>query len=293
MKSAGTLKYCFFLFSLLPIFFSCNIINPAEPTPTYIHIDSFSVRKNGLIPTVTTSSQISAIWVYYNNNPIGEFDLPATFPVITDGTGNGTLEIYPGIVINGLYDHMDIYPFYVPDTSFSFAPQPGKILTYEPKTEYFNSVKINWSDNFAQGAPTGFNLYDGNIFMTIDTSREDVFEGNGCGKIYMNNPGVDSSEDSTVAFPIRSGDGYIEINYKSDVPFYVGLRTNLSSYVSSSPNYLAGFYPSATWQKAYVSISQFTFQYTGTSYNLFVKTSLPPGQATGTLLLDNIQIVTF
>src|SRR5690348_12276879 len=59
---------------------NCNTINPRETTPTYIHIDSFRTKPG-------FSHKITAVWVYYNNSPVGVFDLPATIPVMASGTG--------------------------------------------------------------------------------------------------------------------------------------------------------------------------------------------------------------
>ena len=50
------------------------------------------------------------MWAYYNNNPIGAFDLPCTIPVVTTGA-SGTLELAPGIAMNGQNDLLAAYPF--------------------------------------------------------------------------------------------------------------------------------------------------------------------------------------
>jgi len=272
----------------------CNIINPVEQTPTYVHIDSFQFVNNPLVRSLTNSHAISSVWVYYNNNPLGEFDLPVTFPVITNGSSTGEIQLYPGVSINGLNDYPNIYPFYQPDTSLILKNEPGKIITYAPHTTFYTTTKIGWNTNFSEGAPSGLALAAGNIpLQTVVQPDSLVFEGSGSGMVYMNNPGVDSSVDSSAAFTIPSGDAYIEFNYKSDVQFYFGLQSNLSTLISAAPFYLAGINPSNTWQKFYLNITQFIFEYTGTNYNLYIKTSLPAGQPTGRLLLDNIQIVTF
>ena len=74
------LIYIAFLLVLVWLGPGCNIINPHEQTPTYIHVDSFVFQYNSAVP-FTTSHDIRTVWAYYNNNPVGTFDLPATFPV--------------------------------------------------------------------------------------------------------------------------------------------------------------------------------------------------------------------
>jgi hypothetical protein len=273
---------------------SCNTINKPTQVPTYIHVDSFNFVKNPAIPNISLSHQINSVWVYYNNNPIGIFDLPCTFPVITNGTGQ--IECYAVIAVDGQNNLLGQYPYYQPDT-FTFAPQPGKIITHECTTSYYSDVVVRTISNFDQGA-TNFYLDAGNIPMTVvsaNLASEDslVFEGTGSGSILLTNPGVDSSVDSCVAFTIPPGVSFIEFNYKNDnLPFYVGLQSNLQGGVSDAPYYLAGVYPSSTWQKFYLKCSDYTAEYTGLSYNLYIKVSLPFGSAPGRVLLNNIQLIT-
>jgi hypothetical protein len=283
--------YLVFLLSCGLFWQGCNIINPHEQTPTYVHVDSFSFQKNPLINS-TASHQITQVWAYYNNNTIGIFDLPATFPVLTNGSDSGSLELAPAVVIDGQNNFLGVYPFY----SLYSAPlksQPGKIINYQPTTELYSNVKVYNISDF-EGS-SHFQLWGGNIPMTVVTDPSMVFEGGGSGSILLSNPG-DSSVDSTVtAFAIPSGAAFIEFDYKSDLQFYVGLQANEGVIASTTAYYLAGIQPSQPsdrWQKFYLSVADFAAQYKGTTYNLYIKTSLSAGISHGRLLLDNIQLVT-
>src|SRR5947208_2212519 len=124
----------FLLFCAMLPWWGCNVINPHEPTPTYVHIDSFHFVANPTYVGTTISHKITTVWAYYNNNPIGEFDLPCTIPVVTNGE-TGTLELAPGILINGLNSSLTAYPFYTLDT-FRLPTMPGKIVNHTPVTEF-------------------------------------------------------------------------------------------------------------------------------------------------------------
>ena len=286
----------------------CNIINPAEPTPTYIHIDSFHFVQNtaihlytlppngaashtgGLVPL---SHQTNIAWVYYNNNPIGIFDLPATIPVLA--TGSGQLEIYPAIIEDGENNSIAIYPFYTSDT-FTFAAKPGATITHNPQTGFYFDAKVFTISNFDDGhiyfAP--WQGSPGNFKLTDINTPDSVFDGSHSGMIYLSNPSVDSAVDSTsFSFVIPSGTAYIEFDYNSTLPFYVGLQANLSHIISSTPVFLSGIYPNTGWQKFYLKVDGFTSSAQGTSYNFYIKATLSPGQTSGRLLIDNIQLVTF
>jgi hypothetical protein len=278
------------LIYLLP-FFTGWLVGCSNKTqqvpPTYVHVDSFSF---GPRPTLsaTGSHQITEVWAYYNDAAVGVFDLPCTFPVITNGSV-GQLELSPGVVVDGLNDFLIAYPFYSIDT-FTLTTQPGKIVTHEPKTDYFSDIKYTILSSFEGNL--GFGLYSGNKQITTTHLEQNVFEGGASGIITLTSP-TDTSEDSSHFFVIPTGYSFIEFNYKSDVQFYVGLGANESSIVSSSPYYLSGINPSSTWQKFYLTTQDFASHYQGTSYNLYIKTYLLPGATSGTVLLDNIQLVSF
>ncbi len=292
LKIYTQLRYIVFLFCCGLFWQGCNIINPKEQDPTYIHIDSFNfVPNTAITEPLTLSHKITCVWVSYNGQSIGVFDLPATFPVVAKGTG--VLNVSPGVVIDGLNDLLGINPFYEPDT-FTFAAQPGKIINHIATTRYYSKVKVQKIADF-ETLQTNFRLDYGNIPMTTVSADSLVFEGHGSGSIYLTNPGVDSSIDSTqYNFTITPGSAaFIEFDYKSTIPFYVGLQSNLGSNVSSSPYYLAGIFPSAGWQKFYLSVQDYAAQFTGFSYNLYIKTSLPAGASSGRVLIDNVQLITY
>ncbi len=253
--------------------------------PTYIHVDSFAVTTSASLPAdVAYTHQINSVWAYYNNNPIGVFDLPANIPVITNGNSTGVLTLRPGISVAGLNNFLATYPFYTSDTS-TLVSQPGKTIQYLPKTTYYSSTKFNFISKFEPSTGTRFKLVDGTVPITINSDRN--------GLITLTAPTDTLSEDSSsVQFSIPLGkDAYIEFDYKCTVPFAVGLRASLASIYTKY--YLAGIYPSDHWQKFYLSVKDFEAQYQATTYNMYIKTVLPTGETSGTVLIDNIQLVYF
>jgi len=266
---------------------NCNIINPHEPTPTYIHIDSFSFIPNP--NDGSPSHNINTVWAYYNNSPVGVFDLPATFPVIASGTG--TLELAPGIAINGMNDFETPYPFYTFDT-FMFTAQPGKVINHKPVTTYTAGCNVVIISDFNAGIPL-FDLDYGTAYMTTTNVDSLEFDGSPVGEIVLNTANDSSIDSSINSFSIDSaGNSFIEFNYKSTVPFYVGLQGVLGATgeISTSPTFLIGIYPSATWNKFYLNTAPFASQTKATNYRFYVKA--PGGQA-GKLLLDNIKRVSY
>ena len=272
-----TIRYILLLFFVGCIGVGCNKESEKAPVPTYVHVDSFTFTNN---PLGTSSHRITAVWAYYNNSPVGVFDLPATFPVITDGD-KGRLTLVPAIPMDGLNNFLTKYPFYKSDTS-TLVSQPGKTINYTPVTGYYASVKFKKIADF--NGITGFKLYSGSVPFVVD---------NATGSITLNRPNDTLSEDSSmVNFSLTLGqDAYIELDYKNTIPFYLGLQANLSGF--SQKVYLSGVNPVDNWRKFYLSLKDFEGQYQASNYTLYIKTYLGSDQTTGKVLLDNIQLVYF
>lgn len=254
---------------------SCTVKNNAG-TPTYVHIDSFQFKANPKWPGLTTS-RITTVTVYYNNTSVGTFDLPATVPVLA--TGTGTLLFTAGIAVDGQNEQTATYPFYQSDT-MTLQAQPGKIINILPVATYYNTVKTHLISDFS--GSSGFALYAGNKSLLSDK---------GVGVIQLNAVG-DSSVDSTIqSFSIPEGTSFIEFDYKSDVPFSVGMQSNLDNAVFANEP-IASIRPSSDWKKFYLNINTFISQYKSDNYHFFIKAKLGEGQTSGKLMIDNIYVLT-
>jgi len=287
------------------MFDKCRVIHYQEQIPTYIHIDSFGfVYNNSVHPLnlsgsnalyYTTSHYVSTVWAYYNNNPVGAFDLPATIPILANDSG--TLQLQPGIDMDGLNDFLTSYPFYEFDT-FSFNANPGKIITHEPNTRFFNNVALREISYFDQGlegfGPWG--VWNGADISVLSNSSL-VFQGRGSGQIQLNRGLRDTfSIDTSASFPIAydsssTNPAFIELNYLSTMPFSIGIKGNLAGIYDTET--LISLYPSPTWQKVYLQVTDFVQQFKATSYNLYIYAGLLPDTATGSLYIDNVQLVTY
>jgi len=268
--------------ALLWLVCSCNVINPPEKAPTYVHIDSFQFAEDEL-------HDIRCAWVYYNNNPVGVFDLPATIPVsVTDG---GRLQIAPGVSINGRNDLLTIYPFYTIDTTVLNA-QPGKTVVYEPKTKYSGKTRTKVISDFEAGL-TGFARSAGAGTLIGVTADSLTFEGSGSGAVFLNNPDETSTDSTMFSFPVEQGAAFIEITYKSSLMVSLGLQAYLGNSSVTSVVFSAGIKPSDAWRKFYFNVTAFTDGNAVDRCKLFIKTSVPQGQNGGRLLIDNIKLVSF
>lgn len=285
------MKYLYSLVAICCFSFcisSCDIINPAEPVPTYVHVDTFSFAGNNLLGT--SSRKITTVYAYLNNQSLGTFDLPVTFPVILDKKSR--LQLTAGIDYNGFGGIPAQYPFY---TSYidSLSPEPGLVKTIIPVTGYHSLSKMIYNADFENANPFQ-EVNPGDTPMIRVTHPDQVFEGSGSGLIYLT-----SAQDSSVitnsdAFSLpEKTDVYLEINYKSNIPFTVGLVT--IPFGVTRMQYLAGFNPRDTWNKVYIDLKTFASTYRGGNFNLLIRAIKENAQKgkDGYVLFDNIKIVSF
>ncbi len=283
------------LLSFIPVLVllsACNVINPPENVPTYVKIDSVILDIDNPSLQGSAAHGISSIWIYYNNSPVGIFDIPCNVPVITEGE-RGSLSVIPGITLNGLVDLQPQYPFYRFDT-ITLNSTPGGTVNYTPVTGYTKAAKFPYKEDFEVGnsfiALTPELDNDTSISNTRDKSL--VFEGGGSGYIELNTTHSFSESINNTGFPIPIGEAYLEINYKCTVPFEVGLYNTLNTGVDVY-EYIMGIKASDTWKKMYVELGTYTGKYPGKDYKVLIKASLPDGMSSGYVLIDNIKIVTY
>lgn len=116
--------------------------------PAYIHIDSITVNCDYDVYGAS-SSNITSAWVYVDDQIVGCFELPATFPVLERGKQKVT--IYGGINVNGIGASRASYPFYEPAIYRDVKLVEDSIVTFNPVLNYYpinESYKIAWMEDF-------------------------------------------------------------------------------------------------------------------------------------------------
>lgn len=271
--------FSFFVLTL----FSCNIINPVEDIPTYIHIDSFNFESTP--NTGTSSHKITSMWVYFDGKTIGTFELPATIPILTNKPGQ--ILIRPGITFNGLKDIQTPYFLYQTDT-LTIQNNPGKTIHFQPTTKYYPDSILNVMNvDFESGNP--FTKVDGDTGLLITNNPNYTFEGSYAGLIVLDSQSYSNNilqqEFSTGMNP------FIELNYKNSLPFQVGLQTT-SSTGTTVVQFLVGFNPKENWNKVYIGLADFAAAYPNRKYRVVIRVITESPQD-GFVALDNVKVISF
>jgi len=268
----------------------CNLINPAEKVPTYIRLDSFKVKTTEPSRTGSASSRITSAFVYVDNSFIGAYDIPATVPLLIDR--NAVVTFTPGINYSGLKSYQFIYPFYTSDTvTVKYAP--GKTVNYGATAKYTDATQFRWIEDFE----TGNSLTELDDNSDTDTSLirvtdpTKVFEGGGAGQIILSSTKPTSESINNKDITVQKGESFIEVNYRCNVAFEIGLQTTINGALYYEP--IAGANASESWNKIYMGLQSFLGTYNATAVRVIIKTKLPDGQTSGYVYLDNIKVITY
>ncbi len=278
-----------FLLALM-VFQACKMVNPTESIPTYIKIDSVRLISTDPLIHGSVSHKITDVWVYYNRQLLGAFQLPAKVPVLS--TVRGELQIVAGIWENGLSGMRAKYPFYSLDT-FSFNPSPAGIIDHIPTFNYrtgdsLSTVYLNY--DFEQGNSFG-PLYGDTTFIKTNTP-EDVFEGNWSDKLELSDTAKFGQSATVIDYTLPNDKMcYLELNYKNDVPFELKAEVHQSSSVFNVK--LIGVNTSDKWGKIYVNFGTIAASYPNATFKFVIEATLPAGRTSGKVLIDNFKIIHF
>lgn len=264
---------------------SCEIINPEEDTPSYIHIDSIDLKINDLAEG-TASHKITDAWVYIDNNLQGTYQLPVTFPILASGAHE--LTVKAGILLNGISVTRDVYPFFQAYTE-TFGLTKDSIITIAPVVSYYAGINI-WEENFEK---------PGSKFEA--TSRSDTsfsianaplaYEGNASAYAYLsaNQSLFECSTIETFNLP-KGSPVFLEMDFKTTNTLTVGIFANLTSQSIQVP--VIYLKPASAWKKIYINLSTaVSAQANAIDYKIFIGMLKEDGVNTPEAYFDNIKLV--
>jgi hypothetical protein len=265
----------------------CDLINPSEPIPAYIRVDEIAV--DPVSGTGTTAQQFEEVWVYLNGDLRGAYHLPALIPLIVDGPSE--LVMFPGIRVNGIRSFADFYPFFVPlEQNFNLVP--GETQTIPMRTRYRPNAKVAYLEDFETGHSLTDDI-DGEINTYVQRITTDVYEGIGSGLISLN-ADADFIQVASVPFlanlPVNGTPVYIELHYKNNVDFAIGLIGHAQGIPSSQATILV-LRPQEDWYKVYVDLSPALNASQLQAYQIVFSAIHDTTLTQSQIFLDNLKVV--
>ncbi|MEL6923442.1 MAG: hypothetical protein AAFO94_05280 [Bacteroidota bacterium] len=290
IKSSG--RRLLLLLAGVSLFVGCELINPPEEIPAFMEIDNFELTTRG--GEGSNSHKITDAWVYVNGEFLGAFPLPATVPVLW--SGDAELFIDPGIKENGIESTPNIYPYYQRFMS-SINLTPGETIQIEPTTRYKTNIDIPYLEPFDGSLHTLQEGFDEDPNTVVDITDAEVLEGTGSGRIVLTaaNPEILVATSSMLRSLPTDGLSpvYLEMDYKNDIPFEVGLRGTTNSGVGGF-EFRNGLNIKDNWNKVYLNLTESLRVSQLDQYQIAIRAVYPPegfDESEAVILLDNLKLV--
>lgn len=287
MKS-NTNNY-FFIIMIVVAFISlngCSLIDPASPTPCYVKIDSIQLLTD-YATQGSSANKITDAWVLVDGVYLGTFPLPCKFPIA--GTGQHEIKIKGGIIEDGIAGMRAAYPKYSSyDTTFIL--QAAQIYTIHPRVNYESFTTFPNMEDFDDASLNLVTTTQGNTPITIISPPDpNVFEGNS-GKVTLVDTNIvfEVAANSPFYLPINTLT-FVELNYKSDIDFVVGVYITSSSVIKQE---LLSIRASSTWKKIYININDLGGVISnGIAYKVYLRAEKPSTVISANLYFDNFKVV--
>lgn len=135
---------------------ACQKFEGGQSIPAYIRIDAIglNVPESSYNTFGANTSNITDAWVYVDDQIIGCFELPTTFPVLN--SGKHKVSVYAGIKVNGIGAARAAYTFYQPCVYEQLELVPDSIIKLSPIVNYYpiDILKMQWKEDFESGTIT-------------------------------------------------------------------------------------------------------------------------------------------
>lgn len=267
-----------------------------ESIPAYIEVQPFELNTD-YTTQGSDSEKIIDGWVYIGTEFLGAYELPATIPILKEGSQD--LVIFPGIKVNGFAALPEINNFYNRYEE-TLNLESETITPVQPVTNYKDVTVIPFIENFDANHLLD-EEEDGNPNSFVNlVSGAEAFE-NSSGFIFLDvdNPNIEVA--TSIRFeelPINRSTVYLELDYKTDVQFAVGLIGHADN-IPESKNYIIVLNPQEEWNKIYIDLTDNLADSAFEEYQLVFNAILPFNadggfsQTEGRIYLDNMKIVHF
>jgi hypothetical protein len=277
---------------------SCSLFTPPAIIPCYGHIDSIPLVITNFTQG-TNANGINTAWVYVDDNPVGAFQLPCTFPMIAT-TGQHVVTIFAGVENAGEANNRMKYPFYSSYNLISTTLTQGATVKFKPVVNYASWAGVKIIEDF-EGSQQVPNISSGSTYGQSDTNmfvvnspKADVYQGSGSGEVALtsSHPYYTGITD-TIDFTNNGQALFLEINYKCTNTFTVGVinLTNIPAFTTP----VVYIDTSSTWKKMYINLqpTMATSPSPYGGYYIYFQASIDNGNTVGQIFLDNIKLVRY
>lgn len=273
---------------------SCNKAKLKAPAPFYINVPSVSVYT--LSGQGTAHHKITDIWVYENGQYKGAYPVGRNIPITSQPA---KIKLFAGIKKDGLSAVRIIYPFYAP-IEIDTTAEVNQIIYRPLSFQYKTGINFKWLEDFESfGGTGGITIVKGTgsdtnvVILDKGTNPSaDVFEGNKSMLIAVDNNHSYAYLTSANTYTLSYDGTYLEMNYKCNQTFEIGLYSGVLTKTVISLISTSG-----EWNKIYIDLTPYLSLLGGTSTNnsigLYFKVIKASDVSQGEIKIDNIKLISY
>lgn len=258
-------------------------------TPSFLRINAPRVIGSG---NTTLTSNITEMWVYQNDQPVGVWRADRRIPVLASGTVN--IKLIAGIHRNGVSDDHLQYLFY--DTySQSVDLTLGEEVSITPTFHYYTNVTF-WYEGFEDGSLlTDDEGAEPITFYHTPADSAHVLTGQSSAGFVLDpdHASFRAVSSGDPSFPNGAVPTFLELDYRSNMRFLVGVRYDLNGQTQTVPYlYVA---PTGTdqtnmsWKHIYIDLGAAWNPGGGTNKRFYLEGALENGATSGEVTFDNVK----
>ncbi len=277
----------------LVFLYGCEPKDDEDLVPSYIHIENIDL--NTVYQQGTSSSKISDAWIYIDGAFIGSFELPATVPILT--SGKKTINIRPGIKLNGISNTRSVYPFFTALNKEVELVKDSVVNISGTTVNYATNAKFPWLESFENSSLSLDTTSKSTVGISKTSDPALVFPEMGNSYSAIVQLAADTAIFEAVTtekfdFPGNGNSIFLEMNYKINQEMVVGVFYVSKGLRVQRP--LIVLNRSDEWNKVYINLSVPKYDTpSATDFQIFFGAQKNSGNTDAIFLLDNLKLVHF
>jgi hypothetical protein len=264
---------------------SCNKQKPANEA-FYITASNINVKTSA--DQGSGSHKITDLWLYVDGKFQGAYPIGNKMPIVSKGKAV-KINLMAGVKNNGISDTRIPWPFYE-ILNYDTLVESGKSITRSFEFQYKPTTTFTWTENF-DGIGTTLVKSSSSVKTITIAPAQESFEGrSGVLTLEGNDYFAQVETFKDYELPIGSPNVYLELNYKCNSEFNIGLIGN-----SGEQKPIMSLNKQDNWNKIYIQLSTAVSSApVSVSYKLyFTLIKAENDTETKRLFLDNIKLIYF
>lgn len=270
-----------FALSAISLFSSCNAYKPADEA---FYLTASSINLSTVSGQGSASHHITDLWLYVNNQFQGCYPVGKLMPIVSKGDPV-RIQVFAGIKNNGISGTRIFWPFYESltiDTAVSSNTRVSRSFNFK----YAGSTVFEWRENFEESGRTLVKSANSETDYKVISGSE-AFEGASATLGLENQFSVAQLESAQwLKLPRANANVYLELDYKCNAPFSVGLLAD-----DGSDKHVYSFNEQENWNKVYIQLAEKVNLDPSTNTHKVYFRLLNTNNPNARIYLDNIKVV--